>query len=187
MRKLYLRIRLLAVALLGTLPLAGEAGAISIGPGDSIDGDLNLSGSTSLTMTGGSIAGSLLLSDQATAFITGGTIGEFVIGSGDASVTISGRAFTVILDDQVTRVFAPPSAFPVLLDPGDCDSVVGCVIFGTLHSGDAMANFAHLQDSARIHLSYMVPEPSTAGLLAVGLLGLAAAAPRGRRRSRYPG
>ncbi len=86
-----------AVAGLGVCPASGltsSAGIVNLQENCTINGDVNLSGSATLTMTGGalSIAGNLALNDNAQFTVTRGNLRFPQVNYSQYSVTLNGTS-----------------------------------------------------------------------------------------------
>jgi hypothetical protein len=164
----------LGLGFLGALAVAGSAQAltinspnVSIGSG-TIDEIILTMGATDFALTGGTVLGDFTALNGTSATISGGIIdGDLLVPGLDADVTLVGSGFTV----------NGSNVFPADLTADFC-SETGCEIAGTLASGDPISIQGFPLRSGQIHL---VPEPVTALLLGIGLMGLALVGRRPRR------
>ncbi len=120
-------------------------------------GDLSVSGTCNAEMSGGRIEGPVNTSNDATFDIFGGVIFGLVTASHNSVVTIHGSNF------QIGGVDVPMGVIPYY--PSGPQRITG-----TLLSGDSFDN--DLSHNGGIFM--LIPEPGTALLLGVGLMGLAA-------------
>jgi hypothetical protein len=148
--------------------------------GGTID-SLYLSSDSPASITGGVIS-SLEIAGSAPVSITGGTIG--LLAGYYATVTLEGGTVSEmhVLDDSTLLIEGSGFAVDGIPVPhGDLAALTG-TLTGTLASGDTIHSAFTRECFFSPGTITLIPEPSTALLLACGLAGFAAA---GRQRSRH--
>jgi hypothetical protein len=130
--------------------------------GGTIGSDFVRHHSSSITMSGGMVNGVLAATGMGTIVWTGGTVGDSLMAQGASLIEIVGTG---------SMVNGVPVPF------GDVVELTG-QLTGTLVLGEPINNTFYQGGSSYAGTIRLVPEPSTALLLAFGLVGIAA----GRRR-----
>ncbi len=178
----------------------GDPTAVCLVDGGSVRGNLVLRGSSSVLMSGGTVEDAVTAKDLSTFTMSGGTVPWGLFSEGHASVTMSGgfvgntllakgEASLMVKDGELEdpRMYAQDSSlitirgYDFMLD----EEAVGLGVLaeddgtltGKLRSGDEFLSVFY-QGGALCLASTcdgtitLVPEPSTAFLLALGLAGL---------------
>ena len=143
------------------------------------DGDLRAEEYSSITMSGGSVGGFLATYDDSSITMSGGSA-YGLVGRSSSPITWSGGSVESTLGadlgGSVEIIGTNFMVDGIPVPDGDLTAGIG-TLTGTLLSGDSINNIFIIGSSGTITL---IPEPTTALLLACGLAALAAAR---RRRS----
>jgi hypothetical protein len=174
-----------------TLTMSGGAVGISLEAwddstitlsGGTVMNHLGAHGSSIITMSDGYVGSTLYVENSSIFTMTGGFVGDTLEVHSSASFTMSGGTIGGQLHaGQSSTITIVGYDFAVNNNPvpyGDLTAVFGRLT-GTLASGDPIDNIFYQGGGSYTGTITLVPEPSTALLLAFGLVGLAA----GRRRN----
>ncbi len=135
------------------------SGTATLGIGDTID-QVVLTDTSHVDIDIGAVIGEVTLLDESTADIFGGSITSLEVFE-DGSATLHG------VDDSFT-VDGNPA--PAVITAADCPT---CTLAGTLDVGISLAAEVSQNGTINVPVS-VVPEPSTAAMMSLGLFGLAA-------------
>lgn len=151
--------------------IAENADVFTINSGDVFDNVIQFDASH-ITIEGGSIVDHYLMLDESTAEFHGGVVGGDLGVFGNAHATVVVQSGSLVVDGL-------PEVTPITLIPTNCAT---CTVGATLENGELWGSTpTSVLQNGRVDIVVAhVPEPTSAAMFGLGLLGLTLASRRPR-------